>query len=284
MLWSLHLTPTPSIHCAKAREPGDVGWGPQPRTSCSLSLPSSSAQVALWCIFIEPKSLHECYLETYPHVTFPEVWVVNFLCSRPLAIWPTFRDGPQTTQMIPMTNAPSKKLGPGCPLLLPFRRALQLCLPRDASVQRIQPKAFSKDQPWKTWIRWKLSHNPRTPPYLNPEKVNNTQLSLKYSCWVIGPLWKKAQENVADSETVSLCQLGRKRTSSGISLKHLQATWERIGTRTHQEMQTTHVETDRNGTVLFVPLSTHRVHLSFILTRSFICPGINLLTWYRAPE
>lgn len=142
-----------------------------------------------------------------------------------LAIWPTFRDGPQTTQMIPMTNAPSKKLGPGCPLLLPFRRARQLCLPRDASVQRIQPQAFSKDQPWKTWIRCNLSHKPRTPPYLNPEE--SKQYSVVTQVLLQG-YWSSVKE-------------GTGKRSSGISLKHLQATWEMTGTREHQEMQTTPV-------------------------------------------
>lgn len=36
------------------------------------------------------------------------------------------------------------------------------------------------------------------------------QVPVKYSRRVIGPMWKKAQENVADSETVSLYQLDKK--------------------------------------------------------------------------
>lgn len=143
--------------------------------------------------------------------------------------------------MIPMTNAPSKKLGPGCPLLLPFRRAQQLCLPRDARVQRIQPQAFSKDQPWKTWIRCNLSHKPRTPPYLNPEE--SKQYSVVTQVLLQG-YWSTVKEGTGKRSRFRNCifmSAGQKRTSSGISLKHLQATWEMTGTREHQEMQTTPV-------------------------------------------
>lgn len=70
---------------------------------------------------------------------------------------------------------------------------------------------------------------------------------------------KEETENVADSETVSLHQLDKKRTNPGISLEHLQATWEKTGAQVNTEKHRRH--THRLGEI-WAPCSSRPSVLS----------------------